>query len=74
MRDGMQVYVSEGGADLEVVGVQISPCDERCHAGEVTIRPDAQGQFPQISGELFTVRRVMLPQSAGRMRDSTSNA
>ena len=37
--------------------VQISPCDERCHAGQVTIKPDAEGQFPQISGELFTLRR-----------------
>jgi hypothetical protein len=38
--------------------VQISPCDERCQAGEVTIRPDADGQYPQISGELFALRRV----------------
>jgi hypothetical protein len=38
--------------------VQISPCDERCQAGEVTIRPDAHGQYPQISGELFLLRRV----------------
>jgi hypothetical protein len=38
--------------------VQISPCDERCQAGEVTIRPDADGLYPQISGELFALRRV----------------
>ena len=38
--------------------VQINPCDDRCYAGQVTIRPDAQGQFPQISGELFTLRRA----------------
>jgi hypothetical protein len=38
--------------------VQISPCDERCQAGEVTIRPDAEGQYPQISGEIFLLRRV----------------
>jgi hypothetical protein len=37
--------------------VQINPCDERCQAGEVTIAPDAEGQFAQISGELFTLRR-----------------
>jgi hypothetical protein len=36
--------------------VQISPCDEQCQAGEVTIRPDADGWYPQISGELFTLR------------------
>lgn len=38
--------------------VQISPCDDQCQAGEVTIRPDAEGQYPQISGELFTLRRI----------------
>lgn len=37
--------------------VQINPCDERCQVGQVTVRPDAQGQFAQISGELFTLRR-----------------
>jgi hypothetical protein len=35
--------------------VQISPCDERCEAGQVEVRPDALGRFPEISGELFTV-------------------
>jgi hypothetical protein len=38
--------------------VQINPCDERCYAGQVTIQPDAQGQFPQFSGELFTLRQA----------------
>jgi hypothetical protein len=38
--------------------VQLSPCDERCEAGEVTIKPDAIGPFPQISGEIFALRRV----------------
>ena len=37
--------------------VQISPCDERCQAGQVTIVPGAEGPFMQISGELFTLRR-----------------
>jgi hypothetical protein len=37
--------------------VQISPCDERCYAGEVTITPDAEGRLVEISGELFTLRR-----------------
>jgi len=36
--------------------VQINPSDERCYAGEVAIRPDAQGRVPEISGELFTLR------------------
>jgi hypothetical protein len=39
--------------------IQINPCDERCYAGQVTIQPDAQGRLPQISGELFTLRRAM---------------
>jgi len=38
--------------------IQISPHDELCYVGEVTIHADAQGQFPQISGELFTIRQV----------------
>jgi hypothetical protein len=37
--------------------VQINPCDERCQAGHVTIKQDTEGQFPQISGELFTLCR-----------------
>lgn len=37
--------------------IQISPCDERCQAGEVAIGPDAEGSFMQISGELFSLRR-----------------
>lgn len=36
--------------------VQVSPCDERCQVGEVVIRPDAEGQHVQISGELFAIR------------------
>jgi hypothetical protein len=36
--------------------VQISPCDERCQVGEVVIRPDADGQHVQFSGELFALR------------------
>jgi hypothetical protein len=38
--------------------VRINPSDEHCYAGDVTIRPDAQGRFPEISGELFTLRRT----------------
>lgn len=38
--------------------VQISPCDEQCQVGEVAIRPDADGLYPQISGELFALRRL----------------
>jgi hypothetical protein len=38
--------------------VQISPCDDRCQVGEVAIQADADGQYPQISGELFAVRPI----------------
>lgn len=36
--------------------VQISPFDERCYAGEVSIRRDASGACVELSGELFTLR------------------
>jgi hypothetical protein len=39
----------------------ISPCDERCYAGEVTILTDASGGFVEVSGELFTLRRESDP-------------
>jgi hypothetical protein len=38
--------------------VQINPCDDRCQAGEITIQLDADGPYPQISGELFALRRA----------------
>jgi hypothetical protein len=49
-----------GGSAFVVQGpyLQISPCDERCYAGDVAISADAVGQYPEISGELFTLRRV----------------
>ncbi|OYN79555.1 hypothetical protein [Mycolicibacterium sphagni] len=36
--------------------VQISPDDERCIVGEVNITKDSKGQWPELSGALFTVR------------------
>ncbi len=39
-------------------GVQLSPCDERCDAGEVTITRDASLAVIETSGELFTLRRA----------------
>ena len=36
--------------------VQLSPCDERCLAGQVTITSDAPGRHVETSGELFTLR------------------
>jgi hypothetical protein len=37
--------------------IQISPCDERCLAGEVSITRDSRGSQVEISGEVFTLRR-----------------
>jgi hypothetical protein len=39
--------------------IQISPCDERCMAGEVSITVDSRGPQVEISGEVFTVRPVL---------------
>jgi hypothetical protein len=39
--------------------VQISPCDEGCVAGEVSITPDASGRFVETSGELFMLRQAL---------------
>jgi hypothetical protein len=36
--------------------VQISPSDERCYVGEVSIQNDASGRYVETSGELFTLR------------------
>lgn len=38
--------------------VQISPADERCSVGELTIRQDSTRRWPELSGELFTIRPV----------------
>jgi hypothetical protein len=38
--------------------VQISPCDERCVAGDVTIVNDSRGRSVEISGELFRLRPI----------------
>jgi len=36
--------------------VQISPADERCRIGELVICNDSTSQWPELSGELFTIR------------------
>jgi hypothetical protein len=38
--------------------IQISPADERCRLGEVIIREDSSSSWPQLSGELFTIRSI----------------
>jgi hypothetical protein len=37
--------------------VQFSPDDERCIVGEVVILQDSRTRWPELSGELFSVRR-----------------
>ena len=36
--------------------VQISPADERCLIGELQICNDSNGRWPELSGEIFTIR------------------
>jgi hypothetical protein len=36
--------------------IQISPADERCSLGELTIRQGSTSKWLELSGELFTVR------------------
>ncbi len=38
--------------------VQISPADERCRVGELRIFNDSNGRWPELSGEIFTIRPV----------------
>lgn len=38
--------------------VQISPADERCRIGELTIRYDSRSRWPELSGEIFTIRQI----------------
>jgi hypothetical protein len=37
--------------------IQISPCDERCLAGQVTVGPARKARSCRSAGELFTLRR-----------------
>jgi hypothetical protein len=39
-------------------GIQISPADDRCRLGELAIRADSTSPWPELSGELFTVRLI----------------
>jgi hypothetical protein len=45
--------------------VQINPCDQHRRTGEVIIHQDADGPYPQISGELFALRSATALQSSG---------
>lgn len=46
--------------------VQISPADERCRVGELTIRYDSTSRWPELSGELFTIRPIRLDEAPMR--------
>jgi len=43
--------------NLSAAGIQLSPCDEFCDAGEVTISRDPSAAVVTTSGELFALRR-----------------
>jgi hypothetical protein len=40
---------------------KISPADDRCWLGEYTVRQDSTSQWPEITGELFTIRPIDPP-------------
>jgi hypothetical protein len=56
--------------------VQISPADERCAVGALTIRQDSARQWPELSGELFTVRPIETLQTdkAGKIGRESSES
>jgi hypothetical protein len=37
--------------------VQINPADDRCWLGEYTVRQDSTSRWPELTGELFSIRR-----------------
>ena len=37
--------------------VQIDPADDRCWLGEYTVRQDSTSRWPELTGELFSIRR-----------------
>jgi hypothetical protein len=43
---------------IRTKNVQFSPADERCIIGELTIGQNSTSRWPELSGELFTVRPV----------------
>jgi hypothetical protein len=47
--------------------VQISPADERCRVGELRILNDSNGRWPELSGEIFSIRPIHV---AGARRSS----
>ena len=38
--------------------LQISPADDRCWLGEYTVAQDSDSRWPEVSGEMFTIRPV----------------
>jgi hypothetical protein len=44
--------------NMSAASVQLSPCDEFCDAGEVSIRQDPSTAVVTTSGEVFTLRRA----------------
>ncbi|WP_231752375.1 hypothetical protein [Mycobacterium gordonae] len=48
--------------------LQISPADERCWLGEYAVAHDSNSRWPEVSGELFTLRPVA--GSTGALSDA----
>ena len=48
--------------------VQISPADERCRLGELQICNDSNSRWPELSGEIFTIRPVGVEIGRGQSR------
>jgi len=49
------VQISKNGS------IQISPDDDRCWLGEYAVRQDSTSRWPELTGELFTIRPIDPP-------------
>lgn len=54
------VQISKNGS------LRINPADDRCWLGEYTVRQDSTSQWPELSGQLFTIRPAHPGQQGGR--------
>ncbi|ORA15577.1 hypothetical protein BST16_09225 [Mycobacterium asiaticum DSM 44297] len=49
-------------------GAHLAPADERCKIGELTIRYDSNSLWPELSGELFTIRPMRVDEAPMRTK------
>lgn len=57
------IQVSRGGA------VKMNPADERCWLGSYEVHRDSTSPWPELSGELFTIRPMTGQPSEGLVRE-----